>query len=108
VFFNYVDLRFANETDRTLQLRVWLTEDSLHGAVRSDRASQETYRVEERDHRFIREPDGTVFRENELWRLTTDAATNEVKVEELVTRNRAEVRYPVDPVRCEVRCETGP
>ena len=108
VFYNYVDLRFANETDRTLQLRVWLTEDSLHGAVRSDRASQETYRVEERDHRFIREPDGTVFRENELWRLTTDAATNEVKVEELVTRNRAEVRYPVDPVRCEVRCETGP
>jgi vancomycin resistance protein VanW len=103
VFFNYVDLRFANETDRMLQLRVWLTDDDLRGEVRSDRASPETYRVEERDHRFVREPDGTVYRENELWRLTLDAATNEVTVEELVTRNRAEVRYPVDPGVCEVR-----
>jgi vancomycin resistance protein VanW len=103
VFYNYVDLRFANQTDRTLHLRVWLTTDDLRGEVRSDRASSETYRVEERDHRFIREPDGTVYRENELWRLTLDAATNEVTVEELVTRNRAEVRYPVDPALCRVR-----
>jgi vancomycin resistance protein VanW len=107
VFFNYVDLRFGNETDRSLQLRLRLTEDGLHGEVRSDRASQETNRVEERDHRFIREPDGTVYRENELWRLTIDAATNEVTVEDLVTRNRAEVRYPVDPALCEVRGESG-
>jgi vancomycin resistance protein VanW len=107
VFFNYVDLRFANATDHTLQLRVWLTDDDLRGEVRSDRASAETYRVEERGHRFVREPDGTVTRENELWRLTLDAATDEVKVEELVTRNRAEVRYPVDPALCEVRGESG-
>ena len=26
VFFNYVDLRFLNETDRTFQLRAWLTD----------------------------------------------------------------------------------
>jgi vancomycin resistance protein VanW len=102
VFFNYVDLRFANKTDHTLQLRVWLTDDDLHGEVRSDRASQETYCVEERNHRFVREPDGTVYRENELWRLTIDAAMNEVTVEDLVTRNRAEVRYPVDPALFEV------
>jgi vancomycin resistance protein VanW len=102
VFFNYVDLRFANQTDRALQLRVWLTDDDLQGEVRSDRASLETYRVVERDHRFVREQDGTVTRENELWKLTLDAATNQVTVEELVTRNRAEVRYPVDPTLCEM------
>ena len=107
VFFNYVDLRFANETDRTLQLRVWLTDHYLQGEVRSDLTWPESYLVEERDHRFVREPDGTVFRENELWRLTVDAATNEVRVEELVTRNRAEVRYPVDPALCEVRGASG-
>ncbi len=106
VFFNYVDLRFANETDHALQLRLWLAEHDLRGEVRSDRASRETYRIEERDHRFVREPDGTVSRENELWRLTLNTATNEVQVEELVTRNRAEVRYPVDPARCEVRGES--
>jgi hypothetical protein len=32
VFFDYVDLRFANETDRTLQLRVWLTNVDRRGA----------------------------------------------------------------------------
>ena len=102
VFYNYVDLRFCNQTDHTLQLQVWLTDHDLRGEVRSDRASLEMYRVEERDHRFVRGPDGTVTRENELWRLTLDAATNEVRVEELVTRNRAEVRYPVDSTLCEM------
>jgi len=101
VFYNYVDLRIANETDRTLQVHVWLADDDLRGEVRCDRAPAAKYRVEERDHRFIREADGTVYRENELWRLTLDATTNEVRAEELVTRNRAEVRYPVDQALCE-------
>jgi vancomycin resistance protein VanW len=105
VFFNYVDLRFANGTDRTLQVRVWLTDDEVRGEIRSDRAWPHAYRVVERHHRFVREPDGSVSRENELWRLTLDPSTNEVQGEELVTRNLAVVRYPVDPARCEVRGE---
>jgi vancomycin resistance protein VanW len=107
VFYNYVDLRFANQTDRTLQLRVWLTDHYLQGEVRSDLGWPETYQVEERGHHFVREPDGTVYRENELWRFTIDAATNTVKVEELVTRNRAEVHYPIDPALCDERGESG-
>jgi vancomycin resistance protein VanW len=107
VFYNYVDLRFANATDRTLQLRVWLTDHYLQGEVRSDLAWPETYHVQERGHRFAREADGIVYRENELWRLTLDAATNTVKVEELVARNRAEVRYPVDPALCDLRGESS-
>jgi len=107
VFYNYVDLRFANETDRTLQLRVWLTDHYLQGEVRSDLAWPATYHVEERGNHFVREPDGTVYRENELWRYTLDAATNTVKVEELVARNRAEVRYPVDPALCDERGGSG-
>ena len=34
-------------------------------------------------------------------RVALDATTNEVQAEELVTRNRAEVRYPVDAARYE-------
>jgi vancomycin resistance protein VanW len=105
VFFNYVDLRFANETDRRFQLRAWLTDIELRGQIRADRRGPHAYRVVERGHRFVREPDGTVTRENELWRLTLDASTGAVRGEELITRNRAEVRYPVDPERCEVRGE---
>ena len=105
VFFNYVDLRFANKTDRRFQLRAWLTDIELRGQIRADRPCPHAYRVVERGHRFVREPDGTVTRENELWRLTLDASTGAVRGEELITRNRAEVRYPVDPERCEVRGE---
>jgi vancomycin resistance protein VanW len=108
VFFNYVDLRFANETDRTLQLRAWLTDDELRGEVRIDLPWPHAYRIVERGHRFVREPDGSVVRENELWRLTLDASTGAVQGEELVTRNRAGVRYPVDPARCETRGEARP
>ena len=107
VFYNYVDLRFANVTDRSLQLRAWLTDDELRGEIRSDVASPHAYRIVERGHRFVREPDGSVVRENELWRLTLDASTGAVQAEELIARNRAEVRYPVDPARCEVRGQTG-
>lgn len=108
VFFNYIDLRFANETDHTLQVRAWLTDDEVRGEIRSDLAWPQTYRVVERGHRFVREPDGTVTRENELWRLTLDASTGAVRGEDLVTRNRVDVRYPVDPARCETRGEVWP
>ena len=106
VFYNYVDLRLVNASDRLLQLRVWLADGELRGEIRSNRDAPEGYRVEERGHRFIREADGKVYRENELWRLTLDLAANEVKSEELVTRNRADVRYPVDRANCEARGES--
>jgi vancomycin resistance protein YoaR len=103
VFFNYVDLRFANETDGTFQLRLWPTDIELRGQIRADRRCPHAYRVVERGHRFVREPDGTVTRENELWRLALDASGSTVEAEELIAHNRAGVRYPVDPERCEAR-----
>jgi vancomycin resistance protein VanW len=95
VFYNYGDLRLRNPTDMVVQLRAWLTDTHLHGEIRSDREWPYAYHVVERGHRFVRGPDGRTYRDNELWRRTTERATGATLREELVTVNHAEVKYPI-------------
>jgi len=96
VFYNYGDLRLVNQTDMLVQLRVWLTPTHLHGEIRSDREWPLAYHVVERGHRFVRDPDGRLYRENELWRRIVGRDTGETLREELVIVNHAEVKYPLD------------
>ncbi len=72
VFYNYVDLRLRNPTDVALELVVAITEEHLRGRLLAERRGPFAFHVEERGHRFVREPDGRVFRQNELWRRTID------------------------------------
>ncbi|MEQ6377427.1 VanW family protein [Bacillaceae bacterium S4-13-56] len=37
VFYNYIDLRFYNPTEQTFQIKVWLTDKHLKGAILTDR-----------------------------------------------------------------------
>jgi vancomycin resistance protein VanW len=97
VFYNYLDLMFRNGTQRTFQVRSWLDEEYLHGEIRSDAPLKGEYSIEERGHRFVREG-GTIYRENQLWRILTDPVTSEVMCEELLMRNHAEVRYDVSGI----------
>jgi len=94
IFYNYVDLRFYNDTNATYQFCVQLTDAFLVGSVASDCPPAAGYRVEERGHRFER-VGSRWYRENEIWRLTLDAASGEVCGEELLMHNRAEVKYIV-------------
>ncbi len=95
VFYNYIDLRFANRTENTFQLKVWLTEDHLKGAIFSDTEPRFSFHIVERDHRFS-EFAGRTYRENEIWREVIDRRTGERLREELVVRNRAEVKYALN------------
>ena len=95
VFYNYVDLRLANPTDQTFQLRVWVSRTHLCGMLLTERAWPLSYHVEERAHRFLRDATGRVYRENELWRTTIDRRTGALAKTELVARNHCEVKYPV-------------
>jgi len=99
VFFNYGDLRLRNPTDMSLQLRVWLTDTELCGQIRADRPWPLAYHVQERGHRFVRDPDGRVFRENEIWRRSVDRTTGRTLSEERITVNRALVTYDVPASR---------
>jgi len=107
VFYNYVDLRLRNPTDVVLELVVAVTEEHLRGQLLAEERGPFAFHVEEREHRFVREPDGRVFRHNELWRRTIDRRTGEIISVELITRNHAEVGYQVDPALVE-RAVAGP
>ena len=96
IAYNYVDLVVRNDTTTTFQLRTWVGDRHLRGELRADRALPLSYAVDAREERFERGADGLVRRSNEIWRTSTDRRTGEVRVEELLRRNRAVVRYAVD------------
>lgn len=95
IFWNYGDLRLTNPTDQALQLRVCVGLRRLHGAIAAERPWPRAYHVEEVGHRFVREADGIVYRENELWRRVVDRRTGETVERTRLTRNHSIVGYPV-------------
>ena len=95
VFYNYIDLRFYNPTDLTFQIKLWLTDDHLKGAIYSDRETQYSYHVIEKNHKFSTE-DGKNFRENEIWREVIDRRTGNRVAEEMLVKNHAEVKYELN------------
>ena len=104
VFYNFGDLRLANPTDRTFEVRVWLTDEHLCGLIGADAPWPLGYHVEEEGHRFTVGPDGRTYRDNELWRRTIDRATGNTVGLELGTRNHSLVQYPLPvPARAPAR-----
>ncbi len=95
LFYNYIDLRFFNPTNQPFQIRVWLTDQHLKGAIYSDRESPHTYHLFERNHRFL-EQAGKTYRSNEIWRSQIDRRTGNQIAEELLIKNFSEVKYVVD------------
>jgi len=95
VFYNYIDLRFFNPTDITFQIRVFVTEQHLKGAILSSEETPYAYHIVEREHRFV--PDGDkIFRENEIWRELVDRRTGNRVGEEMLVRNHAEIKYELN------------
>ncbi|MEO3944496.1 VanW family protein [Gorillibacterium sp. CAU 1737] len=92
VFYNYIDLRLFNPTSHTFQVRVWLTEQHLKGALFCEEEWPLSYHIEERKHRFVRKHD-ILYRENEIWRFSTDKRTGTQAGEERLIANCAEVKY---------------
>ncbi|MCM3357327.1 VanW family protein [Psychrobacillus sp. MER TA 171] len=94
VFYNYVDLRFYNPTSSSFQIKVWLTDKHLKGAIFSNEEMPYSYHIEERKHQFLKR-DGKNYRQNEIWRKTIDKRTGQMIKEELLIHNFSEVKYPI-------------
>lgn len=92
VFYNYVDFRFSNPGPETYRLRLWLTDDELHGELWADRLPPVRLHVREQSHRFFR-MDGRVYRENRLVRTAVDRTTGHPAGHELVMHNVCPVLY---------------
>ncbi len=97
IFYNYLDFMFKNNTPWRFQLKTLVDEEYLRGEIRCERALPSKFTIEERDHRFVR-IDGTVYRENELWRKEINPGTSEILEEKLLLKNHSEVRYDVSEI----------
>jgi vancomycin resistance protein VanW len=92
IFYNYIDYQFYNPTDQSFQLNLWLTEKTLEGALRSERALPNSYHIFERDHRFVKL--GTdYYRRNEIWKRINDKRTGNVLAEICMVKNNARLSY---------------
>ncbi len=92
VFYNYVDFCFRNDTGETFQLKIRMTDTDLWGELRSDREIAETYKIYEKDHRFLRR-NGEFFRSNEIWRRVMERKTGRHLRDEKIKENFVRVMY---------------
>jgi vancomycin resistance protein VanW len=92
VFYNYIDLRFKNNTTQSFMFHLLLTDQHLKGQLRSDRPIPYGYHIEEQNHRFFHR-NGKTFRENEIFRRITSRKTGVEVRREKVMHNVSEVKY---------------
>jgi len=87
---NFKDLRLRNISKEAYQFVFDLTETELVGRLLTAQASDRTYRIVEREHRFVERPDG-LYRHNAIVR---ESWKNDVKESETVLyRNDSKCRY---------------
>lgn len=95
VLNNYIDYRFKNTTDQTVQLVTWIEDGELCGELRSEHQYPCRYKLYEENNRFVEE-NGKWYRLSKVWRSVIDRATGEELRRELILDNHSLVMY--DPV----------
>ncbi|MBK8574240.1 MAG: VanW family protein [Elusimicrobia bacterium] len=92
VFHNHHDLRLQNRSGQTARLSVRVMENELAVGLSSEDIWAGIFSIEERDHRFTKDPAGIVYRSNSIHRVKKDGA---VLSETLLWKNRSRVLYPI-------------
>lgn len=93
VNYNFIDLRFRNDTDRPIQICTWCDGDNLNAALCTTEEFPYTYRLTEENHHFHQEDDGRFFRNSLIYRETIDKTTGQVVNRELNWKNHSEVMF---------------
>lgn len=92
VCYNYMDYRFRNDTDQTIQILLWCDGDDLCGEVRSEREYPWRYEIVEEDHHFQKEGE-KYYRISKIYRNTIEKATGNILKKELILDNHSKVMY---------------
>lgn len=105
VCYNYIDYRFKNTTDQTVQILVWCENGELCGELRSEREYLYRYKLVEEDHHF-RKVGEQYYRKSKVFRIIIDRTTNAEVKKELLLDNHSLVMYdhsliPKDQIRKE-------
>ncbi len=93
VSYNYIDLRFRNDTDRPVQIVARCEEDYLIAEMRTTKEYPHTYRIVEEGHHFHKEENGKFYRISKIYRETIDRATGKVVDRELKWDNHSKVLF---------------
>lgn len=93
VNYNYLDLRFRNDTGQPVQLLAWCEGDELHAELRTTQEYPYTYRIVEEDHHFHKSESGQYYRLSKIYRETIARPTGEVVKKELKWDNRSKVMF---------------
>ena len=105
VNYNFIDLRFRNDTDQPVQLKTRCEGgQTLIAELRTTNEFPTLYRIVEEDHHFIQEDNGCFYRRSKIYRETLDRHTGEVINRELKWNNRSKVMFdhsliPQDQIR---------
>jgi vancomycin resistance protein VanW len=93
VNYNFIDLRFRNDTGQPVQLCTWCEGDDLHAEMRTTKEFPYTYRIAEEDHHFHKEDDGKYYRVSRIYIETLDRQSGTVVKRELNWKNHSEVMF---------------
>ncbi|SJZ54257.1 VanW family protein [Anaerorhabdus furcosa] len=92
IMYNYLDYRFKNETDKTYQIVVYMTDEYLCGEMRCDKKEDVKYHIVIEDEYFSKE-NGNVYRNGKVYRKTIDVCTGNCIKKECIRVNHAKVLY---------------
>ena len=92
VCYNYVDFRFRNDTDQTVQLMAWCEEEELYVQLRSERPFPWAYEIVEEDHHFQKEG-ADYYRVSKIYRRVTERATGRLVRKDLILDNHSQVMF---------------
>lgn len=95
ITYNYIDYRFKNTTDQTIQINLWVENETSYTELRSEKPFPVKFNLIERDHHFTK-VDGKFYRKSNIYKETIDKKTNKVIKEELVYKNNSEVLFDYD------------
>lgn len=92
IFYNYIDYRFRNDTDQTVQILLWIENGELCGELRSERLFPYRYKLVEENHHFRKEKDD-YYRISQVYRLVIDRSSGTAAAKELILDNHSRVMY---------------
>ena len=105
IFYNYMDLRLRNSLPQPLLLRVAVEPPVLSGRLLSDAPPECAVTVFQREHRYFRDGDGIVWRENRVYRRT-ECGDGGVREEE-IAHNLGRVLYDTSGLKVEEDASEG-
>lgn len=89
---NYVDYRFKNNTDQTVQIITWIENGELCGELRSEKPFPCRYRLVEENHHFRKEGE-RYYRISQVYRLVIEKESGAQIRKELILDNHSLVMY---------------